>query len=464
VLFIMTLSLGGLASGIDTNALVDGLMAVAKQPSDQLAARKTQVDAASTTISTFSSKLAALKTAALALTTNVGFASSTATSSDASVVATTTGSVSTGSYSVTVGQLARGQKTRSTTSGSSSTALGMSGSLDIQVGSDVANLKNVPIVATDTLADIASKISSSGARISASVMNDGTGYRLIVQGLDTGAANAFTIAENGTTLGFGAAGSPTPGSTYETALDASFTVDGMQATSPTNQVTGVVGGLKLALTKLTTTPTIVQVGTDSTVLRQKVTSLMNSYNDVINYGHQQAGFGGSKASNPVLAADSAIRGALHKMGGLLTAPIPGTTGAYTTMRSIGLKAGQDGTLTMDYTKLDDALAADPDSVRRLFVTDASTGATGLMDTLMKGVDSLVSGTGGAVAARISALQAQSKRIDDAKTKMDLRLTDYQAQLKKQFSAMDAAVGKYKAMQTSLDSSILSNSSMNGTSG
>ena len=62
----MAFSLGGLASGIDTNALVDGLMAVAKQPSDQLAARKTQVDAASTTISTFSSKLAALKTAALA--------------------------------------------------------------------------------------------------------------------------------------------------------------------------------------------------------------------------------------------------------------------------------------------------------------------------------------------------------------------------------------------------------------
>ena len=453
----MPFSLGGLASGIDTNALVDGLMAVAKQPSDQLAARKTQVDAASTTVSTFSSKLAALKTAALALTTNVGFASTVATSSDPSIVATTTGSTATGSYAVTVEQLARAQKTRSTTSASSSTALGMSGSLDLQVGSDPASLKNVPILATDSLADIASKISSSGARVSASVMNDGTGYRLIVQGLDTGAGNAFTIGENGTTLGFGAPGAPTAGATYETAADAKFTVDGMPATSGTNQVTGVVGGLKLALTKLTSSPTIVQVSTDSTSLRQKVTGLMNAYNDVINYGHQQAGFGGSKATNPFLSADSAIRGALHKMGGLISSPIAGTTGAYTTMRSLGLKTSQEGTLTMDYTKLDAALAADPDSVRRLFVTDTVTGATGLMDALMKGVDSLVVGKGGAVAARISALQAQSKRIDDAKTKMDLRLDDYQAQLKKQFSAMDAAVGKYKAMQASLDSTILSNS-------
>jgi len=455
----MAFSLGGLASGIDTNALVDGLMGVARVPSDQLAARKVKVDAASTTISTFSTKLAALKTAALALTTNVGFASAVATSSDASVVATTTGSASNASYSVAVQQLARAQKTRGTPATSSSTALGMTGSLDLQVGSDSAKLKNVAIVATDTLADIASKVSSSGARVSASVMNDGTGYRLIVQGLDTGADNAFTLGENGTSLGFGA-----PGSTYETAADAQFTVDGMPATSPTNQITGVVGGLKLALTKLTTTPTIIQVSSDATALKQKVTALMNAYNDVINYGHQQAGFGGSKASNPFLSADSAIRGALHKMGSLISSPIAGTTGAYTTMRGIGLKTGQDGTLTMDYTKLESALAADPDSVRRLFVTDTLSGATGLMDSLMKGVDSLVSGTGGAVAARITALNAQSKRITDAKTKMDLRLDDYQAQLKKQFSAMDAAVGKYKAMQTSLDSTTLSNSSTNGNNG
>ena len=453
----MTFSLGGLASGIDTNALVDGLMAVAKQPSNQLAARKTQVDAASTTVSTFSSKLAALKTAALALTTNVGFASAVASSSDASVVATTTGSAANASYAVTVEQLARAQKTRGA-SMQGTAALGMSGSLDIQVGSDISKLKNVAIVATDTLSDIASKIASSGARVAASVMNDGTGYRLVVQGLDTGQANAFTLGENGTTLGFGPPGTPTAGSTYETAADAKFTVDGLPTTSPTNQVTGVVPGLKLALTKLTTAPTIVQIGTDGTALRQKVTALMNAYNDVINYGHQQAGFGSSKASNPVLAADSAIRGALRKMGSLISSPVTGTTGAYTTMRSLGLKASQDGTLTMDYTKLDAALAADPDSVRRLFVTDTGTGATGLMDSLMKGVDSLVVGKGAAVAARISALQAQSKRIDDAKTKMDLRLDDYQAQLKKQFSAMDAAVGKYKAMQTSLDVSTLSNTS------
>jgi flagellar capping protein FliD len=48
--------------------------------------------------------------------------------------------------------------------------------------------------------------------------------------------------------------------------------------------------------------------------------------------------------------------------------------------------------------------------------------------------------------------------------MDSRLDDYEALLKKQFSAMDAAVGKYKAMQSSLDSTILANTSSNGNNG
>jgi flagellar hook-associated protein 2 len=460
----MTFSLGGLASGIDTGSLVDGLMSVARLPSDQLATRKKQVDSASQTVSTFSSKLSALKTAALALSTNVGFASSAATSSDPAVVATATGSATAGSYAVTVESLARAQKTRGTPTSSSTTALGMTGSLDIQVGGSSASLANVAIAATDSLSDIASKISSSGARVTASVMNDGTGYRLIVQGLDTGAANSFTIGENGTALGFGAPGSPTAGSNYETAQDAAFTVDGMPVTSATNQVTGVLGGLKLALTKVTTSAVTVQVASDTSALKQKITTLMTAYNDFINNGHSLAGFGGSKAANPVLAADSAVRSALHKMGTLISSPVANTTGAYTTLRSVGFKTASDGTLTLDNTKLEAALSADPDSVRRLFVTDTVSGATGLMGSLMKAVDSLVTGTGAPVQARITALNAQSKRIDDAKTKMDSRLDDYEALLKKQFSAMDAAVGKYKAMQSSLDSTILANTSSNGNNG
>jgi flagellar hook-associated protein 2 len=450
----MTISLGGLASGIDTTSLVDSLMGVANQPLNQMTTRKTQLDSASSTISSISSKLSTLKSAALALSTNVGFASFAASASDTAVVPTVTGAASIGSYAVTVESLASAQKTRSTTSSSSTTALGMSGSFDIQMGTAAANTVNV--ASTDTLSDIATKITASGARVSASVMNDGTGFRLIVQGLDTGAANAFTMTENGTTFGFG-----TPANTYANAADAAFHVDGMPATSPSNQVDGALAGMKLTLTKLTTAPVTIAVTSDATALKAKVTTFMNAYNDVVNTSHTAAGFGGVKSANTVLAADSAIRGALRKIGGFVSGVVPGTTGKYTTMRSVGLKLGQDGTLSFDTTTFDAAMSADAQSVRRLFITDTTTGATGLMKSLMTGIDSLITGTGATLQSRMDALSAQSKRLDDAKTKMQSRLDDYQALLKKQFTNMDQLIAKYKTQQSSLDSSVLSNTTTTG---
>lgn len=448
----MGLSIGGVASGIDTQSIIDTLMSVAQQPVTDLTNKKSLVDSASQTISTFSSKLSALKTAALALSTTVGFASYSATSSDTSIVASVTGSTSVGTYSVEVSQLAKAQKSRSTTYTSTSDSLAMTGPLTITDGTGKSF--DVDIQANDSLSSIATKISASGARVTASVLSDGTNYRLIVQGLDTGTANAFTIGQSGNVaLGFDAADS-----VYDKAQDAKFTVDKMELTSKTNQITGVIPGVKLALTKVTTAPVTITTSTDSTSVKQKITAFVNAYNDVINSGHAAAGFGTTKAANSELAGDSSIRTALHKLGGIVGGLVPGTTGGYRTLGSVGVSLTKDGTLSFDSAKFDKALAADPDGVSRLFVTDTGLGATGLMKTVMDSVTSLVTGSKSTIQARIDSLAAQSKRLDDSKTAAQERLDKYQEQLKKQFAAMDAAVGKYQQMQSALTASLTSGTS------
>jgi flagellar hook-associated protein 2 len=450
----MAFSLGGLSSGIDTGALVDGLVGVARQPIAQLESKKAQIDSATQTITGLSTKLAALKTAALALSTPAGFSSLAASSSDAGIVATASGSASIGSFSVEVTARARAQKSRSSTFASSSTALGMAGSLAIQVGAGAPVAVNV--LTTDSLGDIAAKISSSGSRVSASVMHDGSTFRLLVQGLDSGAANAFTVNENGMPFGFGLADS-----TYETAQNAALKIDGMAVTSPSNQVTGAVSGVTLALTKVTTSPATVQVTADAASLKQKVTAFVTAYNDFVNAGHSAAGFGSQKAQSSVLAADSAIRAALHRVGRLVSDAVPGASPSLLNLRSAGLTTKLDGTLTLDATKFDAVMAADPEAVRRLFVTDAATGATGVMKTMMTTIDGLVTGSSAPLQARIDALGAKSKRLADTKTKMEDRLERYREQLRKQFLNMDQAVGRYQSMSTAI-TSISKNSNGDGT--
>jgi len=440
----MAISLGGLGSGIDTNGLVDSLVGVARQPIAALDKQKTRIDSASTTLSGISSRLATLKNAALALSTSVGFSSFSAASNDTAVVASASGSANPASYSVSVTQLAKAQKSRSAALGASNVAAGQAGTLSIKVGT--ADAKPVSVLATDTLADIASKITASGARVTASVFNDGSGSRLLVHGIDTGAENAFTITEQGTTFGFNDSGNQ-----YETAQDALLTVDGMAVTSKSNQVTGVIAGVKLALVKPTTAPATVQVTSDTAALKQKVTTFINAYNDFVNTSHNATGFAGTKASNPMLAADSTVRGALHRVGALLGAAVPGSSGTYTTLASVGIKASREGTFSLDATKFDAAMTADPDGVRKLFVTEASLGATGVMKSVMTAIDGLVTGSKAPLQARIDRMGAQSKRLADQKVKMEQRLTTYEEQLKRQFNSMDTAVSKYNAMGAALNS-------------
>ena len=145
-----------------------------------------------------------------------------ASSSDAGVVASVSGSAVGSSYSINVTQLAQSQKSRSDAQTSSTDALGKSGNLSIKIGSGAAT--TIAIAATDSLTDIATKINQQGLRVSASIVNAGGSYRLSLQGLDTGAASAFTVTEDaGASVGLS-----TTANTYQTAQDAKLTIDGLE--------------------------------------------------------------------------------------------------------------------------------------------------------------------------------------------------------------------------------------------
>jgi flagellar hook-associated protein 2 len=434
----MTFSLGGIGSGIDTNALVDGLMSVARLPLQQLDARKKDIDGASTTISGFSSRLSAVKTAALALTTSVGFSALAASSSDAAVVASVTGAANGASYSVAVSALARGQKSRSDLFAEGTTALGMSGTLTLKVGAN-GTPKDITVTSTDSMRDIADKITASGSRVTATIMNTGMGYRLMLQGQDSGEENAFTMTESGTTLGL-----DLPAAIYETAQDAAVTVDGIEVKSKTNQITGVIPGVTLALTKTTTAAATVSVSSDPAQLRTKIGALVTAYNALVTMGQKVTGFGETKPESRVLAGDRSIRESVSRLARLVGSAVPGASGRFTTLASVGLTLKRDGQMSFDSAKMDTALSTDPAGVARLFVTDTMNGSTGVMKSIMTAVDGLVTGSGSPVQARLDALSSQSKALASSRDKMVGRLEQYQTQLKKQFLEMDQAVSKYNA--------------------
>lgn len=453
-----SINFGGLASGLDTSSIIDSLVAAESQPLTALKAKASDIAAASSTVSAFTSTLSSLASAATALSTPSGFNAFTATTSSPAVVATTTGSATAGSYDIQVSQLARAQRTYSDSQTSSTADLGMTGNLSLTVGSGAA--VNIPVTSDMSLTDVAAAISASGARVSASVVYDGSSYRLQVAGLDSGAANAVSFGESGFSLGLSNAAN-----TYQQAQDAKFTVDGIAMTRSTNQVVGAVAGVTLALTATTSSPASLNVAPDATGLTSKLQTFVSAYNAAVSAVHSAVGYGGTAATNTALSNNSAMRSALDQLTAMLGNTVAGATGRYTTMASVGVNLQKDGTLALDTGALSAAIAADPTSVSRLFVTDTSTSSTGVMKAIASRISSYTANQASLLTAQINAFGQQTKSMTDQEAKMQARVDAYKTNLQKSFAQMELIVQKYKTAASSLDSlnGISSSSSSSGSS-
>lgn len=440
------ISFGGLASGLDTNAIIDGIMGAERIPLNQLRNRQAKLNSAKETISGIASKLSTLKAAALALSTPEGFSSLKASSSSSSVVATVTGPANPGAFKVTVSSIAREQRNHSATFASATDDLNMTGQLGIAVGTGAP--KTVNVEAGDSLTDIAAKINGSGSRVSAAVLFDGTNYRIALRALDTGNSNVVSFTETALTLGL-----TSPASVVQVASDAVMEVDGITIRRPTNQVAGVIPGVTLALTKESATPVDVNVDANPDDLHSKVQAFVTAYNDVVQSGHAAAGFGALRPANTELAGDQTIRSALDRLTRIIGSPPQGATGKFSSLASVGLGTDRDGKIVFNQDKFKAAMVSDAASVRAIFVSDPSQGTTGVMSGVTATTDSLSGGSSSLLKARIDSLGRMSSRLDDDAAAQERRLALYEQQLRDRFTRLEATISKYKSQGDAITSAL-----------
>ena len=423
-----TISFGGVGSGLDTESIVSGLVTASQGPLNTLKQKQTDTTAANTSLSAIGTLLSKLQTALEAVDETREVGSYAATSSSTAITASANGSALPGSYQISVGSLASEQRTYSDPQTSSTTALALSGQLGISVGGATAT--NIDIASGDTLEDIASKINGSGLRVSASVINDGSQYRLQVRGLDTGGAN--TISFSGTTLGL-----DKTANTRQAATDSQVMIDGFNINRPTNQVQGAIPGVTLNLTSTTPTnsPATVQVASDPNGLKNKLNSIVTAYNAVIDSVHSAAGFGTAQATVSALAGDSMLRSLTNRMSDAVGTLVG--TGQYNTLGTIGVSLDTSGHMALDEDKLATALQADPNAVANVIAgPNNGDGAVDILRDVVKSFDQ--SGTG-LLAARETSLTTSVKDLGDRIDTEQQRLDDYATQLRAQFTALDSTM-------------------------
>jgi flagellar hook-associated protein 2 len=432
---------------MDVEGLISGLVKANQVTMNKLQSQATSYRVASSTLSAIGSSLATLQSAAQALSTTTGVGSMNATSSDSSIVVGATGAALPASYSVTVENLAAEQRTYSRTFDSNSGQLGQTGSFTIQIGTGTA--KQIDVLTTDSLDQIAGKINQAGIRASASVFYDGSKYRLQVRGLDSGDANALTFVEgNGTSLDLNGDGVlATGGKTVQQAKNANLTIDGFSVSRSTNQIAGAVPGLTFALTAKTTNPVTIAVASDPTALQVKLTAVVNAYNTIVKAAHNAAGFGAQTAQVDSLAGDSALRTMTGRLNSAITAKTA-AVGPFQTLQDVGLSLDRNGLLTLDNAKLSKAMTADAASVVNLMARTTGVATGGLMAKFSDVVTALTDPSKGVLVMRNESFNKQAKKLDTRAAQEQVRLDAYANQLRKSLGDMDAKVAANKVvMQT-----------------
>jgi flagellar hook-associated protein 2 len=194
----MSISVGGLVSGMDTDKIISQLQALQQKPITKLQTQEAAYQVKLTAYSSLQGSLKDVKNAARNLDTSSDITSYAATSSNTSLLtASAERTAVAGSYSVKVNSLAAVHKLTST--GFSPTEAVGKGTIHLKMGSSAA--VDIAVSSSNTISDIATSINAKDMGIYASVINDGTNSFLSLTGKQTGAANVIdlTVTEDGTT-------------------------------------------------------------------------------------------------------------------------------------------------------------------------------------------------------------------------------------------------------------------------
>jgi flagellar hook-associated protein 2 len=446
--------------------IVSKLMTIESQPATQLYAREGSYQAKISAYGTLQSVLSTLQSAAQMLTNPQTFHGSAASSSDSAVLtATVSGTAVPGSYNVAVTSLAQAQILASAPAGYTTATNFNSGTLAITVAGITTN---VSIDATNnTLPGIAQAINNASAGVTASVVNDGTTTRLVINANNTGLANAVSItgSEDGTVTGqsslISLAGNMT---TVQPAADAAFSVNGLAITRSSNSVSDIIPGVTFKLLKAGTTgsPTtsMVTVGTDTTGAVTAASTFVTAYNAVVGSIHDLTAYDAQNSAASVLTGDSTARTLKSELSAAVFQNVSGVSG-LTSLNDIGVSVQKDGTLAFNSAKLQSALADPSKDVSALF-TQTGSASNGIGVNFNNLLTSVV-GTGGLLPTAQDSANRSIKDIANQITTWNTRLALVRQRYMDEFNALDAMLSSMQATSTYLTQQLANLPGISGTS-
>lgn len=454
-----TITIGGLATGLDTESIVTQLVALERQRGvGSLQTQRTDANTRRIALQTFNGKVAAFLTAINKLKAPDDVLIRKASSSNESVLtANATTGAHNGSTEITVNHLARPAIATSVNgkAAATSTVATGSGTFAFRVG-PTGTVQTVNVDATTTLEGLATAINALDAGANASVVNVGTtgspDFRLRLGSDASGTGQAVSIVTDDTTLGIAVS---------QTALDAEFTVSGFPdpLTRDGNTVSDVIPGVTFDLLSAGG-PVTVTVGGDDDAVTTQVDAAVKAFNDIITFVAGESAIEQDTESDDrsvkigPLALDTTVRGVIDSLRRLISDPTEtGDEDGYTVLAQVGITTARDGTLTFNQAAFRTQLASRGSDVAKLF--GGAPGGAGVADRISDYLTA-VSQAGGVIDVHNTAVGKEISSLEDRIAAGQRNLDAFEENLRAQFTSLEVLVQSLKSQGSFLLSALGSN--------
>ena len=464
------ITFSGLASGLDTQAIIDAILAVEGRSQRALEGRKSDEQKKLTLLGTFEGLVNKLRDKARDLQKAGNFYAHELSVGDETVANfTLSGNAQSGAHTLLVTSLASADRYAfDGVADPDTTGLGAG---NISFDYDGVTYSVDVVSGSDTLNEIAAAINTAAdGKVTASVVNAGTStspsYQLVLAGDDSGADFAITGL---TTSVAGLTGA----TRVSVASNAIAVIDGLTVERSSNLFADVLPGVSFTVSRKQDPlddPVTFTIETDPAGIRDNIKEFVDAYNEVIDFTNKQNTFSTDSGPGGPLFGDgvlSAIRGGLRRA---LFNPDPTVLAAnpnYGSLGNIGIDVQNDGRLEIDESELDEKLNGDLRAFADFFnrADDLATTEVDERGAFVRVVESIESLTKNATAvdgettieglfaARRTAINKLIKGFDKDIDNLQLRLDSLQESLTRKFAALEQILSGLQSQQAYLAASL-----------
>ena len=475
-------SSAGIGSGLDIEGIISQLMEIEKRPLTQLNNKKAEQQAQLSAFGSLKSVLSSFQDSVQELAKPTVFNGLKAALTDTTMATVSaSSSAAAGTHEIEVQSIAQSQKIKSEAFASTDTTIG-SGTLTIAFGTYngdgtfTANTEKAAKTITidpakSTLADIRDTINDANAGITASIVNDGSGNRLVIASKDSGLANALKITVNDadgnhtnnaglSKLAFDASTGGVANMTETVAAkNAVLVIDGITIQKSSNTIDDALEGVTLNLLKAdpgTTSTLTVEKGNSSVEAAMK--AFVTTYNSLEKTVTNLSRYDPANDQASILTGDSTVRMVQFRVRAMLSDnPLP--AGGINSLSELGISFQKDGTLALDDSKLS-AVLADPDKNISEFFGDipgTTTSTPGFISRLDQLIDGMTR-SDGLIESRIDGIDSVIKTIDKRSESLEYRLEEVEKNLRAQYTALDTMIASMTQTSNYLQQQLASLSS------